>query len=61
MIYYQRNKEIEMKLREWFLQRKVLKQYLAITKNVPKPNVGEINIPLLERSVKGINKVNIEL
>jgi hypothetical protein len=41
-----------------FGESKILKQYLAITKNIPKPNEGEINIPLIEREINGIVKVN---
>jgi hypothetical protein len=43
-----------------FNERKIIKQYLAITKFKPEINEGEINIPLIEREVDGITKVNIE-
>lgn len=36
----------------------MIKQYLAITKNVPKENTGEIDIPLIRRTVNRIEKVN---
>lgn len=40
-----------------FNEHKVIKQYLAITKNKPKYSEGEIDIPLIEREVNGITKV----
>lgn len=50
------NKEAELKLREWFNKHKVIKQYLAITKNIPAQKEGEINIPLIQRIVNDKNK-----
>lgn len=51
------NKEIEQKLRKMFNERKIIKQYLAITKFKPEIDEGEINIPLIEREVDGITKI----
>ena len=56
-----RNKEVEHKIRKLFLERKIIKQYLAITKLRPKDNEGEINIPLIEREVNQITKVNFKI
>ncbi len=41
-----------------FREKKVLKQYLAITKFVPQENSGEINIPLFRRQINNITKVD---
>jgi 23S rRNA-/tRNA-specific pseudouridylate synthase len=38
-------------------EHKIIKQYLAITKHVPEKPVGEINIPLIRREVKGVIRV----
>ncbi len=51
------NKTIAAKLRTMFDEKKVIKQYLAITKFVPSLKTGEIDIPLIRREVKGITKV----
>ena len=56
-----RNKEVEHKIRKLFLERKIIKQYLAITKLRPKDNEGEINIPLIEREVNQITKVYFKI
>lgn len=40
-----------------FLERKVLKQYIAITKGIPKEINGEIDIPLYRRKINKITKV----
>jgi hypothetical protein len=54
-----RNKETSNKIREYFETKRIMKQYIAITKGVPKLSDGEINIPLLRREVNGIFKVNL--
>ena len=41
-----------------FDERKIIKQYVTITKNIPKDSTGEINIPLIQREVNGIYKVS---
>ena len=40
-----------------FDEKKILKQYLAITKNIPRPAIGEIDIPLIRREVNDYTKV----
>ena len=57
-IFVSRNSKTAAKIREYYDQSKVVKQYLAITKNVPESNEGEINIPLIRRSINGKYKVN---
>lgn len=51
------NPSIANKVRQYFEERKVIKQYLAITKGVPKLEDGVIDIPLIRREVKGKTKV----
>ena len=51
------NTETAAKVAKMFSERKILKQYLAITKYVPKETEGEIDIPLFRRKVNGIEKV----
>ena len=46
-----------MKIRKLFNERKVIKQYLAITKSKPSLKEGEIDIPLIEREVNKISKI----
>lgn len=54
-----RNPDTAKKIRTCFDEKKILKQYLVITKYVPKILTGEIDIPLIRREVNGITKVNI--
>jgi 23S rRNA-/tRNA-specific pseudouridylate synthase len=61
ILLFATNKEKIQQLREMFNERKIFKQYLAITKNRPKHNDGEINIPLIRRSIGGIVKVIVEI
>jgi len=56
-----RNKETSNKIREYFETKRLMKQYVAITKGVPKQPDGEINIPLLRRKVDGNYKVNFSI
>jgi 23S rRNA-/tRNA-specific pseudouridylate synthase len=39
----------------------LLKQYLAITKNIPNTDDGVIDIPLIRREVNKIVKVRCEI
>lgn len=57
-IFVSRNSKTAAKIREYYDQNNVVKQYLAITKNVPESKEGEINIPLIRRSINGKYKVN---
>lgn len=57
-VYYLfRNSETAAKIRQYYNEKKIVKQYLAITKDIPKPSEGEINIPLIRRSINGKYKV----
>lgn len=38
-------------------EHKIIKQYLAIIKGEPKPDEGEINIPIVERNIRGHYKM----
>lgn len=49
--------EAEKRLRELMQQRKIIKQYLTIVRGIPKPSEGEINIPIVERNVRGTYKM----
>ncbi|CAF2664473.1 unnamed protein product [Rotaria sp. Silwood2] len=51
--------EAEKRLRELMQQRKILKQYLTIVRGIPKPPEGEINIPVVERNIRGTYKMMI--
>ncbi|CAF1045423.1 unnamed protein product [Rotaria sordida] len=49
--------EAEKRLRELMQERKIIKQYLTIVRGIPRPTEGEINIPIIERSVRGTYKM----
>jgi 23S rRNA-/tRNA-specific pseudouridylate synthase len=55
---YDRNAQTAKKIHDLFNQRKLFKQYLAITKNIPNTNDGIIDIPLIRREINGIVKVS---
>ncbi|CAF0869260.1 unnamed protein product [Brachionus calyciflorus] len=50
------NPDSARKIRTYFDSKKIIKQYVAITKHVPKDSIGEINIPLIRRSVNGVTR-----
>ena len=50
--------ETAQRVRTYFNEHRIAKQYLAITRNVPSPPVGEIDIPLVRREVNGVYKVS---
>jgi 23S rRNA-/tRNA-specific pseudouridylate synthase len=52
------NAEVARQIRSYYNENKIIKQYLAITKNIPEKSSGEIDIPLIRRSVNGITRVN---
>lgn len=52
-----RNRKTAQELGKMFSERKVLKQYVAITKFIPKEVSGEIDIPLYRRQINQITKV----
>jgi 23S rRNA-/tRNA-specific pseudouridylate synthase len=39
-----------------FREKKIIKQYLAVTKFIPELSSGEIDIPLYRREVKNVTK-----
>ncbi|CAF1196929.1 unnamed protein product [Rotaria sp. Silwood1] len=49
--------EAEQRLRELMQERKIIKQYITIVRGIPKPSEGEINIPIVERNVRGTYKM----
>jgi 23S rRNA-/tRNA-specific pseudouridylate synthase len=55
---YSSKVETASKLHKMLEERKIIKQYLAITKNVPSLEEGEIDIPLIRRSVNEIERVS---
>jgi 23S rRNA-/tRNA-specific pseudouridylate synthase len=55
-IFKKSEKNTAKKLHSLFSERRVIKQYLAITRNIPKIKEGEINIPLIRRKVNDIEK-----
>jgi 23S rRNA-/tRNA-specific pseudouridylate synthase len=38
-------------------ERKLIKQYMTIVRGIPQPSEGEINIPIVERNVRGTYKM----
>ncbi len=54
-----RNADTASKVNGMFKEHKILKQYLAITKNAPENNDGIIDIPLIRREVNGVYKVSL--
>lgn len=38
-------------------QQKIIKQYVTIVRGIPQPSEGEINIPIIERNVRGTYKM----
>ncbi len=57
--YNNRNSQTAKKIQDLFHQRKLFKQYLAITKNIPDTTDGIIDIPLLRREINGNVKVSL--
>ena len=53
------NSQTAKKIQDLFHQRKLFKQYLAITKNIPNMTDGIIDIPLLRREINGNIKVSL--
>ena len=51
VVLYAKTKEMEMKLRKLFLERKVKKNYLAILNGTPQADSGIIDIPIGEGKV----------
>ena len=59
VVLYAKTKEMELKLRKMFSERKVKKTYLAICNGTPQIESGVIDIPLGEAKVE--NKVRMTL
>ncbi|XP_069136013.1 uncharacterized protein [Argopecten irradians] len=52
-----RTKEMAARLSEAFRERRVIKKYWVITKGIPSPSEGIIDIPMVEGSVDGRNRM----
>ena len=48
-----KNDESHHRLRDMFKKRQVVKKYWVITKEVPNPTEGVIDIPMVETKVSG--------
>ena len=57
MILFFSTPEAEKRLRELMQERKLIKQYITIVRGIPQPSEGEIDIPIVERDVRGTYKM----